>query len=92
MGSVPITTPMPPVIEAQIVIKTLDDETPLVSSWVPYSMAGFEDMRSFMGTEIGRPDGAVMMPTSDTTDVIVPSRRVQTVTINTRDITPSESS
>lgn len=83
---------MPPVIEAQIVIRMLDDGNPVVSSWVPYSMAEFQDMRSFMGTEVGRPDGAVIMPTSGTADVIVPSRRVHTVTINTRDITPSGSS
>jgi acyl-CoA synthetase (AMP-forming)/AMP-acid ligase II len=91
MGPIPIAPP-PPFAEAQLVIETCDDGTPLTSLWAPYSLPELQDMREYLTHQIGRDDGAVLIYTSDTTEVIIASRRIKTVTINTRDITQGESS
>lgn len=92
MCPIPIA-PLPPFAEAQLVIETCGDGTPLMSLWFPYSLPELQDLREFLTHEIGRDDGAVLICTSDTAEVIVPSRRIKTVTINTRSIiTPDESS
>lgn len=91
MCPVPIT-PTPPVIEVRIVVERIDHPTVLMSQWEPYSMAEFQDTRGVLATEVGSPDGAVSIWTSDTTTVIVPSRNISTLSISTRPITPDESS
>jgi hypothetical protein len=84
-----MTTPRPmlPPVEVRIVIERTWGDRALTSPWDAYTAAAYEGLRGDLLTGVGDPDGVVSIWTGDSVEVLVPSRRIRSVTLTTRPVT-----